>query len=238
MTELQFIDCSCPHCEADMSFLEDFAGMVQDCPNCLQNVVVPCDPTGKAGKLPLPITTPRLALRRFCGGDWKDLLEIMSDEALFRYMDGEPSDEDQVLRLLEQDRELRLAPGFRFFLGIHSQADDRLIGYAQLWFEDETRRHAGLAMVIGQRFQGQGYGTEATQGLLRFGFEGIHLHRLSAAADSRAQACLRMLAKAGLRREGEFVKNHWLKGEWANTVYHAILAEECATSAQGQSRSD
>ena len=236
MSEPQFIDCSCPHCQAEMSFVEDLAGTVQDCPDCFQNVVVPSDGSEQAGKLPLPITTPRLVLRRFTGGDWKDLLEIMSEEALFEYMEGSPSDEEQVLRFLEQNQGLRLTPGARFSLGIQSQAQDRLVGYAHFWLEDEMRRLAGLAVVIGQSFQGQGYGTEATQGLLRFGFEGLRLHRISAAADSRALACLRMLAKAGFRREGEFVKNHLLNGEWATTVWHALLAEEYAatTSAGGK----
>ena len=214
-----------------MSFLEDFAGMVQDCPSCLQNVIVPCDRSGQAGKLPLPIATSRLTLRRFEARDWKDLLEVVSNEELFRHMDGEPSDEDQVLHWLEQDRELRLALGFRFSLAVELQAEGRLIGYAQLWFEDELRRQAGLAVVIGQAFQGKGYGTETAAGLLRFGFEGLHLHRMIASTDSRATACLRMLAKAGLRREGEFVKNHWLKGEWADTAWFAMLAQEYAALA-------
>jgi [ribosomal protein S5]-alanine N-acetyltransferase len=230
MSEPQFIDCVCPHCGAEMSFLEDFAGMVQDCPSCLQNVVVPADGGGQAGKLPLPIATSRLTLRRFENRDWKDLLEVVSNEELFRYMDGEPSEEEQVLHWLEQDRELRLTPGVRFSLGVKLEAEDKLIGYAQLWFEDELRRQAGLEMVIGQPFQGKGYGTEATAGLLRFGFEGLHLHRMSAATDSRAAPCLRMLVKAGMRQEGEFVKNRWRKGEWTNTVSCALLAEEYAAT--------
>jgi RimJ/RimL family protein N-acetyltransferase len=29
-----------------------------------------------------------------------------------------------------------------------------------------------------------------------------------------------------MRREGEFVKNRWLHGEWANSIWYAALAEE------------
>ena len=213
---------------AAISFLEDFVGMVQDCPNCLQNVVVPRDATGAAGKLPLPITTPRLVLRRLSGADWKDLLDIMSDEALYRFLDGEFSDEEHIIQFLERDRELRLVPGVRFYLGIQSQAEGKLIGYAQFWLEDETRCQAGLRLVIAQPSQRQGCGTEAVQGLLRFGFEGLRLHRITAAADSRDEAGLRMLAKAGFRREGEFVKGVSFRSEWITTVWHALLNEEYA----------
>ena len=36
----------------------------------------------------------------------------------------------------------------------------------------------------------------------------------------------RLLEKAGLRREGEFVKSRWLHGEWTSMVWYAMLEEE------------
>ena len=38
-------------------------------------------------------------------------------------------------------------------------------------------------------------------------------------------AC-RLLEKLGLRREGEFVKNRWVHGEWTNSIWYAALEEE------------
>ena len=34
----------------------------------------------------------------------------------------------------------------------------------------------------------------------------------------------------GMRREGEFLKDRFLNGEWVDTVWLAMLSEECAKS--------
>jgi RimJ/RimL family protein N-acetyltransferase len=39
------------------------------------------------------------------------------------------------------------------------------------------------------------------------------------------------MEKAGLRREGEFLKNRWLHGEWTDSVYYAALREEYLQAA-------
>ena len=51
---------------------------------------------------------------------------------------------------------------------------------------------------------------------------------MSAACDSRNSAAVKLLENVGLRREGEFVKNSLLHGEWTNTVWYAALREETA----------
>jgi len=62
--------------------------------------------------------------------------------------------------------------------------------------------------------------------LLDFCFNGIKLHRVTASCDSRNVAACRLLEKAGMRREGEFLKDHFADGEWFNTFSYAVLSEE------------
>ena len=62
--------------------------------------------------------------------------------------------------------------------------------------------------------------------MLGFCLEGIKLHRVSASCDSRNVAACRLFEKLGLRREGEFLKDNMLHGEWVNTVWYAALGEE------------
>ena len=66
------------------------------------------------------------------------------------------------------------------------------------------------------------------EALLGFCFEGLKLHRVAGWCDSRNVAACRLLEKAGFRREGEFLKNRWVHGEWTNSIWYALLEEDCA----------
>lgn len=83
--EESFIDFKCPYCAAAVSFPAEAAGKIEECPECAEILIVPQGNSEHAHKIPIPITTPRLILRRLDRGDWKDLLEFMSDEELVRY---------------------------------------------------------------------------------------------------------------------------------------------------------
>src|SRR5206468_1720775 len=117
--------------------------------------------------LPLPITTPKLVLRRFTPGDWKDLLECAEEES-----------EENILRWLERDSQVKLTtPEQAFFLGIELPAEGKLIGYLSLTFSDPERRQAMLSFSLNKNYQGQDFALEAIHALLGFCFEGISLHR-------------------------------------------------------------
>jgi RimJ/RimL family protein N-acetyltransferase len=227
ITEESFIDFNCPYCGETVSFPRENAGFAQACPNCTQSLIVPTDGSEVGYQIPLPIATPRLLIRRLASGDWKDLLELMSDEDFFRYQDGAPLDEDGVLHWLEHDEHVKLTtPDQPFCLGIQLQEGGKLIGYLTLNFTDPQRLQVAINIGLNRRFQRQGLALEALQAVLGFCFEGLKLHRVAGWCDSRNTAACRLLEKAGLRREGEFLKNRWIHGEWTNSIWYAALAEE------------
>ena len=73
-------------------------------------------------------------------------------------------------------------------------------------------------------FAGSSGGSPAVLG---FRFETLKLRRVAAWCDSRHTAARRLAEKLGMRREGEFVKNRMLHGEWITSLWFALLAEEC-----------
>jgi len=227
ITEENFIDFKCPYCGEPVSFPQESAGFAQACPNCTESLIVPDDGSEVGRQIPLPITTPRLVLRRLAGGDWKDLLELMSDEEFFRYQDGVPLDEDGVLHWLESDAHVKLTtPDQPLYLGIQVQDGGKLIGYLSLSFTDPQRLLVTFSISLNRGFQRKGFALEAVEALLGFCFEGLKLHRVAGWCDSRNAAACRLLEKVGFRREGEFVKNRWVHGEWTNSVWYAALDEE------------
>ena len=229
ITEESFIDFKCPYCSEPVSFPQESAGFVQACPNCTQSLIVPDDGSDVGHEIPLPITTPRLVLRRLAPGDWKDLLELMADEEFFRYQEGVPLDEDGVLRWLESDAHVKFTtPDQPLFLAIQLQDGGKLIGYLTLTFTDPQRLQVTFSIGLNRGFQRKGYAQEAVEALLGFCFSDLKLHRIAGWCDSRNTAACRLLEKIGFRREGEFVKNRHVHGEWTNSIWYALLAEECA----------
>ena len=226
ITEESFIDFKCPYCSEPVSFPRESAGFAQACPNCTQSLIVPNDGSEVGHQIPLPVATPRLVLRRLAGSDWKDLLELISDEEFFRYQDGVPLDEDGVLHWLESDAHVKLTtPDQTFYLGIQAQGDGKLIGYISLNFTDHQRLQVTFSIGLNRSFQRKGLALEAVEALLGFCFEGLKLHRVAGWCDSRNTAACRLLEKVGLRREGEFLKNRSVHGEWTNTLWFAALDE-------------
>jgi ribosomal-protein-alanine N-acetyltransferase len=229
ITEESFVDFKCPYCGEPVSFPQESAGFAQACPNCTESLIVPDDGSEVGKQIPLPIKTSRLVLRRLVTHDWKDLLELMSDEEFFLYQDGAPLDEDHVLHWLESDAHVKLTtPEQSFYLGLEVQDGGKLIGYLSLTFTDPRRLQVTFSIGLNRGFQRQGFALEAVEALLGFCFEGLKLHRVAGWCDSRNVAACRLLEKIGFRREGEFLKNRWVHGEWTNSIWFALLEEDCA----------
>jgi RimJ/RimL family protein N-acetyltransferase len=230
-----FIDFKCPYCDGTASFPRETSGSVQECPLCQESLVVPKAGDEVGHKIPIPIIAPRLVLRRFAPGDWKSLMEMIADEAAFQAVEGLPGGgEEEVIRWLASDSHIKLTmPNQMFHLAIALRDNDALMGYVGLWFTDAQRLQAMFNISLHQKHQRKGYAREALKALLGFCFEGIRLHRLTARCDSRSAAACRLCENAGMRREGEFVKDQRLiDGGWANSVWYAVLEEDYAGPAR------
>jgi RimJ/RimL family protein N-acetyltransferase len=230
-TEEQFIDFKCPCCGEDISFPASAAKSVQECFGCTEAIIVP--ESGSEGrKIPLPVASANLTLRKFRGADWKDLLQLFSDDDFFAAAPFKLDGEERISRWLEEDAIIKLTtPGVPFTLAVQAQEGGKVIGLLTLNFTDAARLQAILHIVLHRDFQRRGFGAEAAAGALRFCFEGIFLHRVMGYCDSTNAAACRMFETAGMRREGEFVRDHKVGEEWANTVAYAILREEFKPAA-------
>jgi len=235
-TQDEFIDCKCPHCGVEACFRRDVAGMVEECPECAETLVVPKDAAKVAGVLPLPVTMPRVFLRRPRPLDWKDLLEFLGDPELYAYMNVTPQTEERLVTWLDENQWVKLTtPQATFGFVIEQVSDKKVIGIIYFSFirVTESRQQGSFTIYVSPKFQRQGFGTEALEGLLDFCFNGISLHRISTACNTENHASTGLLKKVGMRREGEFLQDEMLNGAWANTAYYAMLAEEYAKARRG-----
>lgn len=84
-----------------------------------------------------------------------------------------------------------------------------------------------IGYIVDPRFAGQGIGTATACALLRAAFDGLGLRRVTAAANADNLASVRVLERAGMRRERHALKALWHRElGWLDEVEYALLDNE------------
>ncbi len=227
MDEQTYITFSCPKCGNSVEYLEEYAGSAQPCPYCGEDVIVPRSGDQESVALPLPIETPRLVLRKFQGEDFPDAVEILSDPETFRYEERPPMDEPEVKLWLERVVKEKLSDtSGELALGIVLRDSHKLIGLLWIKYADRNRQQASLGIQINNSFKRQSFGFEAFHAALSFCLQDIGLHRVTATCDSRNTAAVRLFTKLHMRNEAECLRDRFIEGEWADSLWFAMTEEE------------
>jgi RimJ/RimL family protein N-acetyltransferase len=227
MREEDFIDCTCPYCSSALSFVDHQAGTIQPCPACSEAVVVPAKGVVAAGAISLPLRTARLLLRALRATDESDLLELMADEESFRYIDWSPLDQPHVKSWVRKEQTPSIGrPGGHLCLALELREARKVVGFLDFCLNPDSVRQGAFTVMIAVPFRSRGYGTEAVKAALGLAFQSLNLRRVAVCVDSRNSPARHLLENAGMRREGEFLKDWSLKGEWVNSTWYALLAEE------------
>jgi RimJ/RimL family protein N-acetyltransferase len=103
----------------------------------------------------------------------------------------------------------------------------KLIGTCQLHSISPVHRSAELQIRIGEVHQrGRGYGTEAVQLLLRFGFEDLNLNRIYLHVFSDNVAALRTYEKCGFSQEGMLRQAAHIDGKYVDVTVMGVLRHD------------
>jgi len=175
-----------------------------------------------------PITTPRLTLRPFTPADLDDLHAYESRPDVTRYLYWDPRDRDATRTFLDKKitRTELHDEGDALDLAITHRHTGALVGNCLLLWTSKAHRQGEIGYILNPAHHGHGYATEAAREMLRLGFDGLNLHRITGRLDARNTASARFLEKLGMRREAHLIDNEHVKGEWASELIYAILARE------------
>jgi ribosomal-protein-alanine N-acetyltransferase len=103
--------------------------------------------------------------------------------------------------------------------------DERQIGGVGLRIA-EQHHHAELGYWLGVPYWGQGYATEASREMLRYGFETLGLHRIFASHFKHNAASGRILKKLGMSYEG-CQREHLHKwGDFVDSELYGLLRRD------------
>jgi RimJ/RimL family protein N-acetyltransferase/predicted RNA-binding Zn-ribbon protein involved in translation (DUF1610 family) len=218
-----FFDFKCPYCGEVNSFPTASVHTLQECASCGESVIVPEAGAETGGKLPMPISAPRLVLRRLRPDDAGRLLEMAAQDEASTL----PINETNVDQWIERQRATRFTRSeYGVYLAIELAEGEELAGYALLYYTDGTHNNAGFTLTITPARRRQGFALETTRALIEFAFDGLCARRIAVSCPSPNAAARGMLEKAGLRLEGEFVKSMFDGNEWVNVRWYALLKEE------------
>jgi RimJ/RimL family protein N-acetyltransferase len=157
----------------------------------------------------------------------KSFAQWNRDSEYMRLLDSDPprlfsakAIQEWLEKKLESDTDM-------YWFAIRALEDDRLLGDITLSVINWGSREAFTGIGIGAReFWGKGYGTEAMQLLLRYGFTELNLRRISLTVFEFNQRALRSYEKAGFRQEGRQRQFIQREGRRWDIIYMGILREE------------
>jgi RimJ/RimL family protein N-acetyltransferase len=180
-----------------------------------------------------PLHTERLALRPATPEDADPTWEYRQLESVNEWLTGCPADLGCYRELFSEPG--RLANTVVVTLG--HEPDAPVIGdfmlrredaWAQLDVADHARsKQAELGWVLNPAYTGHGYATEAVRELLRYCFQELGVHRVTANCFLDNDTSLRLMERVGMRRELHAVRESLHRsGRWLDTVGYAILDDE------------
>jgi RimJ/RimL family protein N-acetyltransferase len=115
-----------------------------------------------------------------------------------------------------------------FFAIERTRSDSAYIGTATVYVEGQS---ANIGILIGgSSAQGQGYGTEAWNGLMYFAFERLMVRTVEGGALAVNEPMMRVFEKIGMRRDSQVLRPVLWEGRWVDVVHAAVSRTEWTAS--------
>lgn len=170
------------------------------------------------------LRTPRLCLRRFQDSDAAPFAAYRSVPEVARYQGWEePYSVEEAQRFVTTMATAPVdVPGQWIQIAVALPDTGSLVGdcaFAPLAHEPRT---VEVGFTIAPDYQCQGYATEAVRELLRYLFDTLHKHRVTASCDPRNLPSRRVLEALGLRQESPLLDAPRSKSDWTDDLVFVI----------------
>ncbi|WP_323679439.1 GNAT family N-acetyltransferase [Exiguobacterium indicum] len=171
--------------------------------------------------------TERLRLRKVQLSDTEAMFQNwLSDDRVMRHLIKGPHEtmaqtKARVTEVLASYEEKTFC-----YWGIEEKHSGTLIGVIDLFAFDATTDHCEVGYCIGYDWWNNGYGSEALTAVLAFGFQEMHIHKISAAHNIDNPASGRIMQKVGMIQEGTvraMIRN--AAGEYKDCAIYGLLRE-------------
>jgi RimJ/RimL family protein N-acetyltransferase len=150
--------------------------------------------------------------------EWLNDFDVTVNLVLFERVISVENEKDILERMIKSDD---------FVFAIVDKEKDELIGNCGLHRIDSVDRKAEFGIFIGNKeYWNKGYGTEATNLILDFAFNGLNLNNIMLEVYAYNKAAIHVYEKCGFTIIGKRRQARFIGGEYHDVVYMDILASE------------
>jgi ribosomal-protein-alanine N-acetyltransferase len=169
------------------------------------------------------LVTPRLRLRPFTETDLEDVWVYASDPEVSRWVKWDTHRSlDDTRAFLRWTVDAYNLPEPSTW-AIADVATDRVIGSIGWASWHPTHGRGEIGYVLARHAWGRGLATEAVRAVIRYGFEQLELHKITAHCHVQNIASRRVLERVGMQIEGTLREHLFLKGKWWDLHVMATL---------------
>nr|BBH94092.1 N-acetyltransferase [Thermogemmatispora argillosa] len=157
----------------------------------------------------------------------------LNDEEIRRYFSIYPTSDARAKERLEQ----LYKDGKHIIFGVALKSNNRLIGLVGLKDINYINQTAEFYIIIGDRaVWGQGYGTEATKLMIRYGFMELNLNRIQTQDMEENIGGWRADEKAGFKYEGTLRQAILRFGKYHDVRVYSLLRSEYLESLEQENK--
>ncbi|UCC16213.1 MAG: GNAT family N-acetyltransferase [Dehalococcoidales bacterium] len=170
----------------------------------------------------------KVTLRPVNKSDVEYMTRWMSDAEVTRYITPylpiTEMAEEKYVEILSMNTEGSIA---YFIIDAIERDHQKPVGAIELGDINTNDHCASFGISIGEKdYWSKGYGTEAAQLIIRYGFEQLNLHRISSVVFSFNERSLRLHTKVGFIQEGLRREAWYRDGEYHDEVLFGLLRKE------------
>ncbi len=172
------------------------------------------------------IESKRLILRNWKDSDIQDLVEGLNNINVSKWMVSVPfpyteKDAKNFIEYAKQQDE-----NYKISLAIVLKEKNKVIGGTEIRNIDKRNGTAGGGIWLNEKYQKNGYGTEAIKMILEYGFKYLNLHSIRLdllSINERAHKCY---LKCGFKDAGVGREQIFLNGKYYDKLHMDILENE------------
>jgi [ribosomal protein S5]-alanine N-acetyltransferase len=174
---------------------------------------------------PIKLHGQLVMLREFTCDDLADVLAIVGDDAVTRWLSFDSRGGDEARTMLDGIlARARQTPRSEYYLAVTLPEDQAVTGFARLGLAGVRAGKLGFAIRRSQ--WGRGYATDAARMMITFGFGQLGLHRISAAAGPDNAASIAVIKRLGMTYEGRIRDHVHTNGAWRDSLLYSLLSTE------------
>jgi RimJ/RimL family protein N-acetyltransferase len=182
----------------------------------------------------LPLSTPRLVVRRFTPKDLEAFVDYRRLPEVAEFQDWEVDfDVADAQRLVSASAETPIdRSGEWTQLAVVESATGVLCGDIGVHFVADQPDTVELGVTFSPEYQSQSFAAEAMTSVIGWLFSAFGLHRVFAHVDQRNSAARALLDRLGFRQEAALVDADWFKANWTTLCIYGLLRRDWITEEQ------